>query len=71
MLYDSRWPQRADRDTTWDIWHVPILILLVQIAFFIASMNDKDRPGIELQDRRTRLKRDKEFQQRLNARRSG
>lgn len=71
LLYDSRRPQRAYRDTTWDIWHVPILMLLVQIAAFIASMNDKDRGGLELEDRRTRLRRDREFQQRLNARRSG
>ena len=70
LVYDSRRPQLACLDTTWAIWHVPIILVLVQIALFIASMNDRNRPGIELEDRRTRIRRDREFQQRQTARRS-
>jgi len=69
LVYDLRRPERAYHDTTWAVWHAPILILLVQIAFFIGSMNDKDRRDAEMAERLARWKNDTWLQQRRVARR--
>jgi Protein of unknown function (DUF3592) len=43
VAYDPDKPQRAFRDTTWDIWGAPIATFLCQIAAFVASFAEKKR----------------------------
>lgn len=43
VAYDPRNPQRAYRDTVWDIWGAPILAFLCQVAAFVSSFSEKKR----------------------------
>lgn len=47
VAYDSRKPERAYRNTWWDIWGMPFLVFMFQIAAFFGNQKERDREAPE------------------------
>lgn len=41
VAYDPREPERAYRDTWWDIWGMPFMVFLMQIGAFFGSFKER------------------------------